>query len=277
MTPTQPRRERIPGVPALYAEVVGEGPLLLLVHGFGGSGRNWRPQARALAGRARTAIFDVRGHARSDAPDNAAAYRPECFLGDFERVLGWAGAAGPAVVGGLSMGAGLALRFALAHPERVRGLVLAAFPPALAAHRGAGWARRFADAIERDGLEAAGAVYAWGPESGFDPKAAELVKAGFLEHPGHAIAHTLRELLATQPGVETLAPALADCALPALVVVGDRDRLSLGPSEALAQALPGAELLVVPDAGHVVNLERRELVSEAIAGFLDRLPAAETT
>lgn len=282
MTPLPLLREKLPGAPSLYAEAHGAGPPLLLVHGFGGSARNWRPQARALAAKARTLLFDVRGHARSDAPREAAAYRPECFLEDFQRVLTWGrGGAGreggpPPVVGGLSMGAGLALRFVLANPGVARGLVLAAFPPAPAKSesRGDSWAERFAEAIDRDGLEAAGAVYAWGSESGFDPKAAALVKAGFLEHPGHAIAHTLRELLATQPALRELTPALRACTTPALVIVGDRDRLSLEPCHALADALPNAQLLVVEGAGHVVNLERREQVSAAIGAFLAGLPAA---
>ncbi len=277
MTPHPPLREKLPGVPSLYVEAHGSGPLLVLAHGFGGSARNWRPQARALAEETRTVLFDLRGHARSDAPEHPGAYRVDCFVGDFERVLQWAGADAPAVVGGLSLGASLALRFALAEPRRVRGLILAAFPPAAVGGgaRGAPWAERFADVIEREGLEAAGAVYAWGPESGFDPKAASLVKAGFLEHPGHAIAHTLREVLARQPAVSALAPALRSCPLPALVIVGERDRLSRDPCRELASALPNAELLIVPGAGHVVNLERREQVSEAIAEFLRALPEAK--
>lgn len=281
MTPLPLLREKLAGVPSLYAEAHGAGPPLLLVHGFGGSARNWRPQARALAPSARTLLFDVRGHARSDAPRDAGAYRPACFLEDFHRVLAWGRRGGGQdteilpVVGGLSMGASLALRFVLVNPQAARGLVLAAFPPAPANSdsRAGTWAERFADAIDRDGLEVAGAVYAWGPESGFDPKAAALVKAGFLEHPAHAIAHTLRELLATQPALREQEPALHACAVPALVIVGDRDRLSLEPCHALAEALPNAQLLVVEGAGHVVNLERREQVSAAIGAFLEGLPA----
>lgn len=289
MTPVAMHRETLAGPPALYAEACGEGPLLCLAHGFGGSGRNWRPQARALADRVRTLVFDLRGHARSGAPVERAAYAPSCFLDDFECVLRWGAAlaGGPggtgggsedrAVVGGLSMGAALALRFALERPERVRGLVLAAFPPGARSApsppggRRASWAERFAEAIENEGLEAAGAVYAWGPEGGFDPRAAALVKAGFLEHPGYAIAHTLRELLAPQPPLEALRSALVACTHPALVIVGARDRLSLEPCRELAAMLPNAELLEVEGAGHVVNLEAREAVSGAIGAFLDGL------
>jgi pimeloyl-ACP methyl ester carboxylesterase len=265
--------ERVSGEAALHLEREGEsGPVGCLLHGFGGSARNWRPQLRALKERWRPAAFDVRGHARSEAPPDAAAYAPERFVADVERVLDQLSAT-RAVVGGLSMGAGIAARFAAAHPERVRALVLMALPPGAGeGTRQRGWALAFADAIEAEGLEAAGARFAWGPESGLDPSAAKMVKQGFLEHAPHAIAHTLRGLLAVQPGWRELAAALAPLAKPALLVVGERDPVSRGACEGLAAALPGAELVVVAGAGHVVNLEARDAVNDALARFLGGLP-----
>lgn len=264
--------ETVPGDVALHLEVEGDGPLVVLLHGFGGSARNWRPQLRALRDSCRVAAFDVRGHARSAAPDAAAAYRPACFVADVARVLDHLGAE-RAVVGGLSMGAGIAARFAAAHPARVCAVVLASLPPgAEQGTRQRGWALAFADAIDREGLEAAGARYAWGDESGLDANAAKLVRAGFLEHAPHAIAHTLRELLAVQPGWAALADSLGALRLPALVIAGERDSVSLTPCRNLAAALPQAELLVVPGAGHVVNLEARDAVSAALRGFVARLP-----
>lgn len=261
--------ERVAGEAALHLEREGErGPVVCLLHGFGGSARNWRPQLRALRGRARPAAFDVRGHARSEAPADAAAYAPERFVADVARVLDHLGAPS-AVVGGLSMGAGIAARFAAAHPERVRALVLMALPPGAGeGTRQRGWALAFADAIEAEGLEAAGARFAWGPDSGLDPAAAKMVRQGFLEHAPHAIAHTLRGLLAAQPGWRELADRLAPLGRPALLVVGERDPVSRGTCEGLAGALAGAELVVVPGAGHVVNLEAREAVNEALVRFL---------
>src|SRR5688572_11421385 len=113
--------------PALHVEAEGAGQVLVLGHGFGGSARNFRAQSRALAAGIRVVRFDARGHARSEAPSAAEAYTPPAFVADVGRVLEGEGA-GRAVVGGLSMGAGIALRFALAHPERTSALVLAAFP-----------------------------------------------------------------------------------------------------------------------------------------------------
>jgi len=266
--------ETVPGDPALHLEVEGDGPLVVLLHGFGGSARNWRPQQRALRNLFRVAAFDVRGHARSEAPRDVAAYRSECFVADLARVLDYLGAA-RAVVGGLSMGAGIAARFAAEHPARVRGLVLASLPPgAEQGTRQRSWALAFADAIDRDGLEAAGARYAWGPDSGLDANAAKLVRLGFREHPSHAIAHTLRELLAVQPGWPALADSLGALDLPVLVIAGERDPVSLAPCRDLAQALEGAALIVVPNAGHVVNLEARDAVSAALRDFLQQLAPA---
>lgn len=279
-------RATVGGDVALHLDTSGAGPTLLLVHGFGGSARNWRPQLRALARPAggerptgelgtgwQVAAFDVRGHARSEAPPDAASYAPACFVADVGRVLDHLGAA-RAVVGGLSMGAGIALRFALGHPERTRALVLAAFPPgARSGARQRAWALAFADAIEHDGLEAAGARYAWGPESGLDEAAARLVRLGFLEHAPHAVAHTLRQLIAAQPDPAEMADELRALAMPTLVVVGGGDPVSRRPSEALARALPNAEFVVVEGAGHVVNLAARDRFNAVLAAFLGSLAA----
>src|SRR5258705_11574753 len=106
--------------PRLHVEVDGIGPAVLLAHGFGGSARNFGPQMRALKDRYRVVRYDARGHGRSDAPTEASVYTPAAFVDDMRRVLDEVGA-DTAVVGGLSMGAGIALRFARAHPQRVRG------------------------------------------------------------------------------------------------------------------------------------------------------------
>jgi pimeloyl-ACP methyl ester carboxylesterase len=258
------RGEEVP----LFVEASGSGESVLLAHGFGGSARNFRPQLRALRGRYRTIVYDARGHARSGAPAAAADYTPECFVSDLGRALDQAGAQ-RAVVGGLSMGAGVALRFALAHPERVQGLVLASFPaPASAGGGIAAQAAGFARALDEEGLLAAGERYVWGEGSGLSPRDAALVRQGFLEHPPHALAHVLRELVAVQPSVAELAPQLALLALPALILAGERDAPSVASGRALAAALPRARLVVIAGAGHVVNLQRPDAFNAAVLEFL---------
>ena len=192
-------------------------------------------------------------------------------MADALRVLYGAGAE-RAVVGGLSMGAAVALRLAVAHPERVRALVLASFPPGR--HAAGGVSARavaFADAIEREGLEAAGARFVWVADSGLDERGAALVRQGFLEHPPHAMVHTLRRFLAGLPSVEALAPEVAELRIPSLVVVGERDTPALASSRTLARLLPDARGVEVADAGHVVNLDARATFDRELRDFLSGL------
>jgi pimeloyl-ACP methyl ester carboxylesterase len=266
-----------PGEVELHIETVGTGPPVLLAHGFGGSARNFRPQVRALRNRYRILLFDARGHARSAAPQDPALYTAEQLVMDVGRVLDREPAE-QAVIGGLSLGAGTALGFALARPERVRALVLAAFPPGAKEAREenlrqADWALSFAEAIEAKGLEVAGAEFAWGPRSGFDANTARLVRQGMLEHPPHALAHLLRHVLAEQRSAAELAPQLRELRIPTLVVVGAQDHLSRGPSEVLARSLRGARLVVVPGAGHIVNLAAPRDFHAALGEVLDGLPS----
>ncbi len=251
----------------LHIDARGDGPAVILAHGFGGSARNFLPQARALAGNYRVVVYDARGHARSEAPADPAQYAPECFVEDLLGIVERTGEE-RVVVGGLSMGAGVALRFALAHPERVRGVVLAAFPPASVGS----WATAFADAIDAGGVEAAGSEFVWGERTRFDPEGARLIRRGFLEHADHALASTLRQLLSVQPALGSLAPSLARLDVPALLIVGRRDQKSLSASEELVRLLPDARLVVVPDAGHVVNLANPAAFNSALQSFLEGLP-----
>ena len=260
-----PRRVRVlSGEVAIFAECWGSrGPCVVLGHGFGGSARNFRPQARALAANHRVVLFDARGHARSDAPEPAAAYQPELFVADLGAVLD-AFDTKRAVVGGLSMGAGIALRFALEHSERVSGLVLSAFPRAVDEPAHVPWARGFADAIEARGLEAAGQELIWGR---FDARTADLIKSGFLEHRPHALVHVLRELIAQQPAPNDMT-GLTELAIPTLVIVGAEDLPSLGACRALGRLIPGANLVEIPGAGHIVNLSHAAEYNRALVAFL---------
>jgi 2-succinyl-6-hydroxy-2,4-cyclohexadiene-1-carboxylate synthase len=252
--------------PELYVDVAGEGPTVLLAHGFGGSSRNFRPQLRALRLRYRAVAWDARGHARSAAPEDPDAYRLEALASDVGRVLDRLGAE-RGVVGGLSLGAATSLAFALEHPNRVLALVLASYPAAGGQQR----ALDFADCIEAQGLEAAGARFVWGPESGLDERGAAWVRQGFLEHPPQALAHLLRGSIARLPALESLVPRLVSLDLPVLLVAGERDAGSLAASQALQGALARARLEIVQGAGHVVNLERPGAFNTLLQRFLDAL------
>jgi 2-succinyl-6-hydroxy-2,4-cyclohexadiene-1-carboxylate synthase len=250
----------------LYTETFGAGPGIIFCHGFGGSARNFRLQARVLEARFRVTLFDWRGHARSPAPEGPEAYRAEALLSDLDEIV--QGQDTPLILAGLSLGAKLALDYALAHPERVRALLLASYPTSGEVEIRRNWALGFAEAVETRGLDEAGAEFVWGERSRFDPKGAKLIRQGLSEHAPHALAHLQRELLATSLSPASMAPALRALDIPTCLIAGTDDPESLGPSRELAQLLPRAELHEIEGAGHVVNLTKPTLFNQIMLTFL---------
>jgi pimeloyl-ACP methyl ester carboxylesterase len=226
---------------------------VVLCHGFGGSARNFRPQARALGASVRFVLFDARGHARSEKPLPEHAYRLPCLIEDLASVVDLH-TSGRVIVGGLSLGAAVALGYALRHPDRIAGLLLASYPTPPSHLRP--WALQFAANIEEFGVEIAGERFIWGPTSRFDPKTRELVRRGFLEHAPWALAALLRHSLAALGPLEDSSGELRELPMPTRIVVGGDDTGSVGPCHLLSRLIPRASLSVLEGAGHVVNLAR---------------------
>jgi len=265
----QPRLSKVGLTHQLHLEIWGSsGPGVVLAHGFGGSARNFRPQARALASRFRVALYDSRGHARS-TPVAAGEGSTEALVGDMRRVARVMGGA-KVVVGGLSMGSRVALHYALAHLDGCSGLVLAALPPGSPQQRE--WAEALAECLLEQGTDRAGEEYVWGRRSRFDPAGAAWIRQGFLEHSPESLATIASELLALQEPIEEMGEQLKLLDIPSLIVVGEADTPSREASHRLAEILPCAELVVIPGAGHVVNLEAPAPFNEALESFLENLP-----
>ena len=91
---------------AIHYDIEGEGPVLLLSHGYSATGEMWRDQVEALKDRFRVVTWDMRGHGRSDYPDEPAAYSEALTVGDMAALLD-AASVERAVLGGLSLGAPL--------------------------------------------------------------------------------------------------------------------------------------------------------------------------
>src|SRR4051794_18891765 len=94
----------------LYYEVHGNGPALLLTHGYSSTSAMWKGQIAALSKHHTLILWDMRGHGRSDYPDDPAAYSEERTVADIAALLDELGAAS-AIVGGLSLGGYMSLAF----------------------------------------------------------------------------------------------------------------------------------------------------------------------
>ncbi len=196
-----------PAPAQLHVEQHGGGSPLVLAHGFAGSARNFLPQVRVQGRTRRVWLYDARGHARSEAPNDEQAYNWNCLTSDLDLVVNQSlseptlNTHQRAIVGGLSLGAATALFWALEHQRTIEGLVLAAYPESTESMRD--WAMKFARQIEQEGVETAGSQYVWGLQGRFGMNDARSIRLGFLEHPASALVAVLRQAMAQIPDIST--------------------------------------------------------------------------
>lgn len=261
---------------ALYVETHGEGLPLLLSCALNTTCENWRPQVEPLvvAG-CRVVLWDYRGHGRSGAPGDPDAYSMERVVDDLGRVLAFAAPHEPAVLAGLSFGGLASLHFTLAHPERVRALVLAGSGPGFKnAEAQARWQAscdRTSSFIERKGAEvfasrAADMTVGRYPERPAQQRAARAIAA----QSSAGLAHFGRRVAGPAPPV---IDALAQIAVPVLVLRGEHDEAYARAAEVMAAKLPDARSQTLAGAGHILNLDEPEAFAAALSGFLDELRA----
>lgn len=251
----------------LYYDDSGQGHPVLLIHGHSVDARLWDPQVSALtAARFRVIRYDLRGHGRSDKPQRG--YTLAHHLADLRALIGHLGV-GPLHLVGLSLGGGIALAYALDHPERVSALALLA--PALP-----GFA--YSDEFSQSIIELRDAVRQEGPQSALERLwLAHPIFTTLRRHPDafERVRFMMRSysaadyLVDEEPLEMGVLERLSQVPCPTLVLVGEEDlpdfRLI---TELLAQNVPSAKKVVIPGAGHVVNLEAVEAVNQALVEFL---------
>ena len=224
----------------------------VLAHALGCDLTMWDALAHHLAEHGRVVRYDQRGHGGSEAP--AGPYTLAELADDAARLIVEL-ALGPVVWVGLSMGGMVGQELSLRHPGLVRALVLANTTSGYPAEAQAGWAQRIAG-IEQGGLEAIvdGALQRW-------------FHAGFHAQQPQTVAHWRARVLACDAagyiacchaiaGLDTTA-RLPGIAVPALVIAGALDQ-GTPPEMArvIAQGIPGARLVVLPEASHLSVLEQ---------------------
>jgi pimeloyl-ACP methyl ester carboxylesterase len=238
----------------IYYEAAGQGFPVLLSHGYSSTTRAWQGQVDALKDRYQVITWDMRGHGQTDSPEDPAQYSEDATVEDMAAVLRAAGAS-QAVVGGLSLGGYASLAFYLKYPEMVRALMLFDTGPGYRNPQArAAWnetSEQRARDFEAKGLEALGG-------------GAEIRISQHRSAPG--LAKAARGILAQFDS--RVIESLENIKVPTLVLVGAKDQPFLAATDYMANKIPHATKVVIPDAGHAANLHQPEAFNAAVKAFL---------
>lgn len=245
--------------------IAGQGPPLVLLHGWPIDSREFRRQLNGLSNQFTVVAWDAPGAGGSSDP-------PETF-----RLPDWADCAaafiealgfGSAHVGGLSWGGGLAIQLYDRHPKVVRSLIL------LSAY--AGWAGSLPPDVVQDRLR----LYLRNSELPTDQWVPATVDTFVTKRAGAEMIDELRTMVkefhpaATRTAMRAFAAAdlrdvLARIEVPTLLLVGDEDeRAGREVWQVLHSGIHGSKLVVIPGVGHVIDVEAGDRVNEEIRTFL---------
>lgn len=239
----------------IHYEVHGNGPALLLTHGYSASSKMWAGQIAPFSKHFKLIVWDMRGHGQSDYPEDQKLYSEAHTVADMAALLDAAGAK-EAIIGGLSLGGYMSLAFHLAHPDRTKALLIIDTGPGYKNDEAREeWnvrARATGDRFDAQGL------------TPLERGSIETRTAGHRNAKGLALA--ARGMLAQRDS--RVIVSLPDIKVPSLVVVGANDTPFLKASDYMAAKIPGAKKAVIADAGHAANIDQPEAFNSAVLSFL---------
>jgi 3-oxoadipate enol-lactonase len=249
-----------------YRDSGGTGIPVVFAHGFFMDHSMFEPQVAALRDRFRVITYDERGH--GEAADEPDPYTYWDLADDLAGLLDHLGIE-RAVIGGMSQGGFIGLRFALRHPDRVIGLVLLDTQAGVELEEKRG---------EYDAMRSV-----WvedGPSELMGGMVAAIILGNYPGNPDWVAKWMVRYPTGLGQAYEALmnrddiTDRLSEIKAPALVVHGDEDAaIPMERAEALCAGLSGCGgVVVVAGGSHSANLNRPEAVNQAIEGFLAALP-----
>ena len=246
------------------------GPTLLLIHGFPLNSSLWEPQLEDLSDTARMLAPDLRGFGLSGSGEEP--YTMGLMADDCMGLLDALGVQEPVVVCGLSMGGYIAFEFHRRFREWVAGMILVS-------------TRAGADTAEgkqgRD--EMAQMARAEGPETIAAAMLPKLLAPETYERDEDLVAF-VRDMMESA-SIEGIVGALMamkerpdstemleEIDVPTLIIHGDEDQIvPVAEAERMHEAIPDAELVLIPGAGHVPNLEQADMFNEVVWEYLETL------
>jgi 3-oxoadipate enol-lactonase len=248
----------------------GSGVPLILVHGYPLNRRMWEPQLDALSEIARVVTPNLRGHGGSEPVPGINTM--DEMAKDIKELVESLNIEEPVILGGLSMGGYISFAFYRNYPELVKGMILAA-------------TRATADSIDTkvSREEAAAIAQERGSEAitemqlpkmlapttpKTNPDIVELARDIMLDTPVQAIVGDLRGMIRRPDST----PTLKDIQCPVLILHGADDQLiPIEEINRMQEEIRNAQLKIISEAGHLLNLEQPEKFNQAVREFISSL------
>jgi pimeloyl-ACP methyl ester carboxylesterase len=245
----------------LYYEETGKGVPIVFIHEFAGDYRSWENQVRYFARYYRCITVNARGYPPSDVPMDGEKYSQDRARDDIRAVLD-AMKIDKAHIVGLSMGGFATLHFGFTYPERARSLVIAGCGYGAEPDKRAQFAEEAeisAKRFEELTMAKAALAYATGPtrvqHQNRDPRGWKEFADQLAEHSTEGAALTMRGVQKRRPSLYELAGKMKTITAPTLIMTGDEDWPCIEPGVLMKKNISTAALVVMPNAGHNINLE----------------------
>jgi pimeloyl-ACP methyl ester carboxylesterase len=263
----------------LFYEEIGTGIPIVFVHEFAGDHHSWELQMRHFGQRYRCIAYNARGYPPSDVPDNVESYSQDCARDDIRAVLDALSIENAHIVG-LSMGGFAALHFGFTYRKQARSLVVGGCGYGASADKRAQFAeeteaaaRRFEDV----GMAQSAEGYALAPSrvqfQNKDPRGWREFVDQLAQHSARGAALTMRGVQKRRPSLFDLVDLMKTIEAPTLVITGDEDWSCLEPALLMKRSIATAALVVMPNTGHMLNLEEPAAFNACLDQFLQTVDA----
>lgn len=241
-------------------------PTVVFSHSLGSSGVMWDTEFAALQDRYRVVRYDTRGHGGTEAPEGPYSLD---MLGDDAMALMDALGLGPVHWVGLSMGGMIGQNIALREPQRFLSLSLCDTSSRVPEEARPMWDDRII-AAQSEGMAALAepTMQRWFTPDYLrsDPPAVVPIRKQFLATPAAGFVGCCHAIKALD-----YLDRLSEIKVPTLIIVGEEDMgTPVAASEAMHDQIADSELVVVPSAAHLANVEQPEIFDEALFRFLDQ-------
>lgn len=244
------------GHTSMKIEKYGSGVPIVFIHGAGGSSLSWAFQKAYFEGGSTVILVDLPGHGSSGSPSLASITGyADALKNTFEEY-----AIGPAFIAGHSMGGAVAMDFAMRHADLARGIVLIGTGARLKVYP------EILEGVLKDKEKTARMIIDTAFSPAFPVKLKEKVFTEYMKND----AKTIFDDFTACDGFNVMGQ-LGSLSAPVLVICGTDDRFTpVKYSQYLADSIPGAELMRIEGAGHMVMIERPGEVNGAIRAFMER-------